>query len=301
VPWLGPIGRRLARRLWPGPVTLTLPAEAATRLSESVRERFAAGAPVSLRSPAHEVVREVLRSLPDGVLVADAPPLAAAGPATGTHLAEALGERVAVVIDDGAARFPEGTTVVSVADDRWQVLREGAVSADLVERQTVCLIVFVCTGNTCRSPLAEGMCKKRLSDRLGCRADELPERGYVVLSAGLAAYDGGPAASEAVAVAATYGVDLSTHRSRAITAELLFQADHIVGVTRDHVEALEEASAGLTAAPRLLSPEGEDLADPVGHDREVYEGCAAAIWSHLDAFTAEILGPSPSGADEPIK
>jgi protein-tyrosine phosphatase len=188
-----------------------------------------------------------------------------------------------------------------VADDRWQMLREGAVSADLVERQTVCLIVFVCTGNTCRSPLAEGLCKKRLSDRLGCPPEELPQRGYVVLSAGLAVYEGGPAAAEAVAVAQTYGVDLSAHRSRGITAELLFQADHIVGVTRDHVETLEEASAGLTAAPRLLSPEGEDLADPVGHDRAVYETCAAAVWRHVDAFTAEILGPSPSGADEPIK
>ncbi len=206
---------------------------------------------------------------------------------------EALAGSLDLVIDDGPARFPAGTTIVHLAEERWQVLREGAVAAELVQRQTVCLIVFVCTGNTCRSPLAEALCKKRLSDRLGCTPEELPQRGFLLISAGLSAYSGGPAASDAVEVAATYGADLSGHRSRGLSAELLLQADYLIGMTNDHVEALEAASAGLTEAPRLLSPAGEDLSDPVGHDRAVYEECAAAIWKHLDIWTAEILAPFP--------
>ena len=153
-------------------------------------------------------------------------------------------------------------------------------------------ILFVCTGNTCRSPMAEALFKKRLSDRLGCVPAELPRRGYVVISAGLSAYNGGPAAGEAVAEAATYGADLTGHRSRAMTAELLFQADYVVGMTQDHVAALTEGAAGLTEPPRLLSPAGEDLSDPVGHDRAVYTDCAAAIWKHVDALATEILTAS---------
>ena len=57
--------------------------------------------------------------------------------------------------------------------------------------------VFVCTGNTCRSPLAEGLCKKLLAERLGCPAEELPQRGFLVISAGIAAMMGGEAAAEA--------------------------------------------------------------------------------------------------------
>ena len=288
VPVLSRIGRRFVRRLWPGPVTLQL-AELPARVSETIRSQ----GPLSLRSPAHEVIRELLRELPESLLLADLPPLITAEPATGSRLAEALAERVAMVIDDGPVRFPEGPTVVSVNGDRWQVLREAAVPAALIERQAVCLIVFVCTGNTCRSPLAEALCKKRLSDRLACAPEELPQRGYMVLSAGLAAYGGGSAAVEAVEVASSYGADLSGHRSRGLSAELLLQADYVLGMTQDHVEAMAEASAGLTEPPRLLSADGDDLADPVGQARAVYEECAAAIWKHLDHLTAEIVAVSP--------
>ena len=71
----------------------------------------------------------------------------------------------------------------------------------------------MCTGNTCRSPLAEALAKKVLADRLGCTADELPGRGFWVLSAGVSAYGGGPASEESVTVAAEFGADLSGHRA----------------------------------------------------------------------------------------
>ena len=72
----------------------------------------------------------------------------------------------------------------------------------MLRQQSACLVVFVCTGNTCRSPLAEALCKKRLADALGCAMADLPGRGFFVCSAGLAAMMGGPAAAEAVDVLA---------------------------------------------------------------------------------------------------
>ena len=102
----------------------------------------------------------------------------------------------------------------------------------MLQQQAACLVVFVCTGNTCRSPLAEALCKARLAERLGCTAADLPGRGFHVYSAGLAAMTGGPAAEEAVDVARAYGADLTTHASRPLTADLAAQADYLVAMTR---------------------------------------------------------------------
>ena len=172
IPAPSPIARRLARRLWPGPVTLAFRDYTTGTLPGDVARCLVASGELHLRCPMHEAVRAVQHELSEVLLMADVPPLAAPGPITGARLAETFGGRVALVLDDGPARFPEGATVVSISGERWQVARSGAVPADRVRMFTACLVVFVCTGNTCRSPLAEALCKKRLSDRLGCR----PER-----------------------------------------------------------------------------------------------------------------------------
>lgn len=161
--------------------------------------------------------------------------------------------------------------------------------------QAACLVVFVCTGNTCRSPLAEALCKVRLAERLGCGLDELPGRGFHIYSAGLAAMAGGPAADEAVDVARAYGADLSGHYSRPLTPDLAARADHLVMMTRSHLMAVAELYRDLAARPRLLDPAGGDLADPVGCDRPIYEECARQIWHWLEPFVAE-LHPRASNA-----
>jgi protein-tyrosine phosphatase len=178
--------------------------------------------------------------------------------------------------------------VVRVDGSAWSLLREGPLSAEEVGEQTACLTVFVCTGNTCRSPLAEALFKKRLADRLGCTADELPGRGFLVISAGLAAMIGGAAADEAVEAAKAYGADLAGHVSRPLTPELAAQADYLVAMTRGHLQALAAGFPGAGGRPRLLSPSGEDVSDPIGCEQQVYRDCAEQIWSCLDALAAEI-------------
>ena len=106
---------------------------------------------------------------------------------------------------------------------------------------------------------------------------------------------GGPAADEAVEVARAYGADLTTHRSRPLSADLAAQADYLVTMTRGHLLALTERYRGLAARPRLLSPAGDDLADPVGCPRPVYEECARRIWGCLESFVEE-FHPSASNA-----
>src|SRR5262249_56414815 len=142
---------------------------------------------------------------------------------------ESAGEDAAGILDDGPCRFGRSPTVVRVDGDRWEVLHDGLITREQLQVQAACWIVFVCTGNTCRSPLAEALCKKLLADRLGCTVEELPARGYYVASAGVSALGGGPAAAEAEQVARSFGADLSTHRSQPLTMELAARADYLLG------------------------------------------------------------------------
>jgi len=274
-PGLSPLGRRLARRLWPGPVTLLVGGDIerglASRLPEEVCARLRVQCTLSLATPRHEALCEVLRHLP-GPLV-----MAAANEA-----------KADIIVEDGPRSSAEPATVIAVNGDAWQIVRPGIVSEEQVRRQTGCLVLFVCTGNTCRSPLAEALFKKRLADRLGCAIEELPARGYQVISAGLSAAGGGPAAAEAEQVARGYGSDLSAHRSQPLTLELAAQADYLIGMTRSHLRALTDYFGHLGVSPRLLDPAG-DIADPIGGAQPVYEECGQQIWQLLEGLTAEIL------------
>lgn len=273
-PALSPLGRRLARRLWPDPVTLivgeALERGLASRLPEAIRTALCGQGTLRLAMPQHEALREVLRHLPGPLL-----------------MTAVQAEADVIVADDSPS--PQPSTLLAVNGNSWEIVRTGAVSAEQIRERTACRIVFVCTGNTCRSPLAEALCKKQLADRLGCAVEELPGRGYHVVSAGLAASAGGSAANEAEQVARGYGGDLAAHRSQPLTAELAANADYLVGMTSSHVHALTEYFGSAIVAPRLLDPEG-DIADPIGREQAVYDECGQQIWKHLEALVAEITG-----------
>jgi tRNA threonylcarbamoyl adenosine modification protein (Sua5/YciO/YrdC/YwlC family) len=287
-PGMSPLTQRLARRLWPGPVTLrvsgALEQGLASRLSEEVRARLCVQGCLSLTSPGHEALREVLRRLPDPLVLAM--PQSEASAASAEQIFAWAGERVDVILDAGPRPQGQSATVVAVHDDSWEVVRPGVVSAEQIREQTACLVLFLCTGNTCRSPLAEALCKKRLADRLGCAVEQLPARGYQVLSAGLAATRGAPAAVEGVQVARRYGADLSAHRSQPLTPELAARADYLIGMTRSHLHSLTDYF-GPGGALRLLDPAG-DIADPIGGDQPIYDVCGQQIWQHLESLVAEI-------------
>jgi protein-tyrosine phosphatase len=204
---------------------------------------------------------------------------------------EAAGPDLDLVIDDGPSHYGQASTVVKVTGNRFEVLREGVVTAAALEHLSACIIVFVCTGNTCRSPLAEALCKKLLAERLGCSVEELPQRGFIVLSAGLAAMMGEGAAAEAVEIARELGADLSGHRSRPLTADLAVQADYLITMTRSHLLAVAGHFARATPPPQLLSRDGQDIADPVGCNQQVYRACAQEILRHLEGLVPELQQP----------
>jgi protein-tyrosine phosphatase len=139
--------------------------------------------------------------------------------------------------------------------------------------------------------MAEALCKKLLADRLRCNLEELPARGFNVISAGLAAMTGGPAAPEAIEATRELGADLTNHLSRPLTRELAQQADYLIAMTASHLHALSNHHSRLGAPPRLLNPDGDDIPDPIGCDQETYRACARQILAFVEQLLPEMEQP----------
>lgn len=138
-------------------------------------------------------------------------------------------------------------------------------------------ILFVCTGNTCRSPMAEGIFKKMLADR--------GINGVECSSAGLFAMTGDSACDNAVKAAERFGVDISTHRARRITSYILDETDEFVCMTRE-----QAASLSLYVPTEKVTVLGGGVPDPYGGDLETYIICANAIKAALAEQFDSLVG-----------
>lgn len=127
-------------------------------------------------------------------------------------------------------------------------------------------IIFICTGNTCRSPMAEALFRAQGGEQ---------KTGLVAASAGLYTRDGQPASDNAALAASELGADLSAHRAQMLTDEQTREARYLVCMTGAHFNALRARLPDC--ADKLFTLLSEDVADPFGGDLQTYRAAAAQI------------------------
>lgn len=291
---LSPLARRFMTKSWPGPITLVVAApnaSAAPLLNEldgSARIAIWQDGTLGLRCPDHPVARELLSAV-EAPVVASSANLAGQAPAVDAEQTHAkLDGHVDFILDGGRSQYGRASTVVRIEGDRYEILREGVIDARTVRRLATINILFVCTGNTCRSPMAEGFALRWLADKLGCSIDELSDRGYSVASAGAFASEGAPAAGHGVEILRARGVDLSSHQSQGLRRELILRADAIYGMTDEHVEAVVQIVPGAASKTQKLDPHA-GIPDPIGGDRATYAEAAETIERAVAARLKELL------------
>ncbi len=276
-----PLARRLTQRFWPGPLTLVM-----------------RGVPPGLEAVANDGwtgLRQVAQATTNGLLAElDFPVIASSANRAGDQpltearaVAETFGDELALVVDGGPCRLAQASTVLALGPGRFEVLRPGILEAAALRAAAGLSLTFVCTGNTCRSPMAESIASLRLAERLGIetsgadaesRAADLEAFGFSLSSAGVFAGSGVPPAAHGLEVLAELGAAPPRGGSTPARAEDLASCDHVLCLTRDHRESLRLMLPPRTEANlELLDPNGHDIADPVGGSVDVYRACAQRI------------------------
>jgi len=271
---LPPAALRLIRRRLPGPLTLVL--------------RELERGPTGFRVPDDPVAEAVLASVGAPVVASSANASGEEPAVTGSDAAIFAAGQAAICLDAGPTRLRAPSTVVRIPDEGpAEVLREGAIPAAEVLLDAARQVLFVCTGNLCRSPLAAALFGAALARRCGVPPRDLLARGRAVLSAGTAAVAGHPATPETVEAARVRGLDLRSHRSRTLTPGLLDSADRVFVMERSQRETILEFSAGDARKVALLDPDGGDIPDPFGRGPEAYARAAALLERAVEARVAE--------------
>lgn len=272
--------RRLIDRAWPGPVTMLL--EVGGQLADPKLRKaglyriLCADDVIALRAPEGPAAQAMLSAVDVPVLATSANLTGSASPRTAEDAMDALGDGIDLMIDTGPTRYGTDSTIVRFGPDGWKIVRPGVYDARRIQELLMRRILFVCTGNTCRSPMAVGLAQKVLAEQMGCDICQLAQKGVQVLSAGVFAAGGMKPTPEALDAAKALGVDISGHRSQKLTVELINGADMVFCMTNLQLVEIRQVAAGDAGKVRRLDPAG-DISDPVGSGVSVYRQTAERI------------------------
>ena len=279
LPGLPPLAERLADAFWPGPVTLGVPDPD--------------GVLVGLRLPSETLPRVLAREAGIPLLQTSANRSGAPAALNAAAVAAAVGKHVDLILDSGRSPGGRASSVVHCDDRRFRILRSGAVPESEILRAATDLYVVACTGNICRSPLGEALLRHEASRLLRCESDDVVGHGFRFASCGTMGLPGEPASEHSVMTGAELGVDITQHRSRPLSVPLLREAKVVYALARNHVNLLQPHFKEDPEKLQLLSPDGEDIQDPIGCSLRIYRRVARQINEACRARMEEILAKDP--------
>lgn len=276
---LRPLAQRLAATYWPGPLTLVL--EGVPSGLQAVAKQGWTG----VRMPAQPTTLGILQALDFPVVMTSANHHGRACLGDAGSLERELGAHLALIVDAGPSPLAEGSAVLRLGHGCFELLRPGLMELEHLREVAGLRLGFVCTGNTCRSPMAEGLARHALEQRLETR--KLTEFGFEVSSMGVFASPGAPPSEHGVRVLRRRGIDIAQHRSQGVPLDRLGGFDALYCLTQSHRQALLGAlPPGQGQGIVLLDPEGRDISDPIGGSLGDYEACAAMIADAIEARLA---------------
>jgi protein arginine phosphatase len=261
------MGARLIEKYWPGPITIVFEREGAE--------------PVGLRFPANAFAQQLIRAAQAAVVATSANPSGEEPAVTGEDVVRYFPAGLDVVVDSGPTELRQASTVVRVGKHHWEMVREGIVDERMIGDLLSERILFVCTGNTCRSVMAEHLCRRLLAQRFDVPEERLPQFGFRIASAGTLAFSGGSASPHTVDVMRAFGCDVSRHSTRPLQPDDVAEASRIFVMTRDQKKLVETLAPDAASKIHLLNPSGRDVEDPFGRSEECYVRVAREIEESL--------------------
>lgn len=266
-----PLVSSMVRRFWPGPVTFIVPDLAGRR--------------VGIRFSRNKIANALIREAGVPLVTVGASLFGKPLSHTAHQVLESLQGGFDCLIDGGKTEFKMNSTIVDLTGEVPEIFRKGAQSLDVAKavekiRSGKCprkCILIVCTGNICRSPMAEGWLKREIAER--GMSDEIE-----VISCGTHALDGVPCASEAEALMRGCAVDLRKFRSRLCRGGDLWSADLVIAM--ESRNAADIAKVLPSVKERTLTLHVED---PIGQGLNVFEKTLVDIEAKMERCLDRIL------------
>jgi tRNA threonylcarbamoyl adenosine modification protein (Sua5/YciO/YrdC/YwlC family) len=266
---LPPFAYRLIEEFWPGPLTV---------VSYDAHDKV-----VGVRVPEHPVARRVLQAFGGGVCLPSANLSGAPEATTAGEVEAAFDSNIDMIIDSGPCKYGKSSTVIDLTFYPFKILRQGAVTEQqIIETFTRKRILFVCTGNTCRSPMAQFLAQIYMN-----KLSPYASQRYEVISRGISAYPGGSASSGVLQVIREKeSIDVKGFASQRLNHDALLSSDLIFTMEDEqyeHILKVEPTVEGrLFHLKKFLPPELEgDIEDPIGQGvdayRKLYEVMSKAI------------------------
>ena len=283
--------QKLVDAFWPGPLTLVF------RASQEIPPLLIFKETVGIRIPDDETVLSLLRTYGRPLATTSANHSGELPYHSAVEVRKQFGREIGFVLGGEVMDHQISSTVLDVSRFPSILLRKGKILVSTIEKVLgkkvgfgeglTFNLLFVCTGNACRSPMALGLFRHRLPPKLRKRV--------ISASCGTGALENELATENAVLAAEELGVDISTHRSQSLTKFLIERADLILVMSPYHIERVIEISPGseekthlLRGYGKRLPPEKRVIEDPIGMPMELYRKTIRMIDKGLTPVIEEL-------------